>query len=89
MIRRNSSVVVLKDFELLPQGEGNIDAEVRVKEQLGGESLLYLKTIEDTETISDIVVSVSGDDMTNIGDQVGLHIPSHRLHQFDAEGYAL
>lgn len=78
-----------EDFELLPQGKGNIDAIVRVKEQLGGESLLYLTTVEDTEIISDIVVSVSGDDMTNIGDQVGLHIPSHRLHQFDAKGVAL
>ncbi len=78
-----------EDFVLLPQGEGNIDAIVRVKEQLGGESLLYLTTVEDTEIISDIVVSVSGDDMTNIGDQVGLHIPSHRLYQFDAEGFAL
>ncbi len=78
-----------EDFVLLPQGEGNIDAIVRVKEQLGGESLLYLTTVEDTEIISDIVVSVSGDDMTNIGDQVGLHIPSHRLYQFNAEGFAL
>ena len=78
-----------EDFELLPQGEGNIDAIVRVKEQLGGESLLYLTTTQDTEIISDIVVSVSGDDITNIGDQVGLYIPSHRLHQFDAQGTAL
>ena len=76
-------------FELVPKGEGNIDAEVQVKEELGGESLLYLKTMNEKNQGSKIVVSVSDDNETTIGNHVGLHIPSQRLHQFDEGGKAL
>ncbi len=76
-------------FELLSKGEGNIDAMVRIKENLGGECLLYLTTVGNTENEAEIIVSVSGDDVTNIGDQVGLLIPQHRLHQFDGNGRSL
>lgn len=67
------------------QGEGNLDALVRNKEQLGGENLLYL-TIQDGPTL---VARVVGDDQTSVGDEVGLEIPKARLHQFDRDGRVL
>ena len=72
-------------FEVLPKGQGNMDAVVTVKEQLGGECLLYLAGDHDIT----YVARVDGDDETAIGDTVGLGIPEHRLHQFDSDGRAL
>ena len=72
-------------LEILPAGQGHGTANVRVKEQLGGESLLYL----DMAGGAQIVAKVDGDDRTEIGTEVGISIPTHRLHQFDAAGRAL
>lgn len=72
-------------FQLMPTGDGNIDATVKVKEQLGGENLLYL-TIGDGDTV---VARVDGDDTTGVGDAVSLLIPNHQLHQFDQAGRRL
>lgn len=72
-------------LELLPSGEGNADATVRVKEQLGGESLLYLSMTDGSE----IVARVGGDDATAVGQTVSIRIPAKRLHQFDASGRAM
>ena len=72
-------------FELVPSGQGHIDATVRVKEQLGGESLLYLGTSNGSQ----VVARVDGDDPTDSGDVVGLRIPMQRLHQFDRSGQSL
>ena len=72
-------------LEVLQSGAGHADATVKVKEQLGGESLLYLAT----ETGQDIVARVSGEDETKVGETVGLRIPDNRLHQFNAAGRAI
>ncbi|MBO9436716.1 sn-glycerol-3-phosphate ABC transporter ATP-binding protein UgpC [Ruegeria sp. R13_0] len=72
-------------LELVPQGAGNADAAVRVKEQLGGESLLYLILSDKSE----IVARVAGDDDTQVGQIVGVRIPELRLHQFGADELAL
>ncbi|MEM7089099.1 MAG: sn-glycerol-3-phosphate ABC transporter ATP-binding protein UgpC [Pseudomonadota bacterium] len=72
-------------LELLPEGEGNANATVRVQEQLGGESLLYLTLTEQNE----VVARVDGDDQTPVGKVVGIRIPENRLHQFDAAGRAI
>ena len=72
-------------LELLASGEGQMQATVRVKERLGGESLLYIVTSGGSQ----IVARVDGDDETENGAQVGVRIPDHRLHQFDADGRAL
>ncbi|WP_299479242.1 sn-glycerol-3-phosphate ABC transporter ATP-binding protein UgpC [uncultured Roseibium sp.] len=72
-------------LEILSSGDGQFDAVVKVKEQLGGESLLYLNMAGGTE----IVARVSGDDETPVGQSVGLRIPDNRLHQFDSAGRAL
>ena len=72
-------------FELLEKGQGNVDAVVKVKEQLGGENLMYLGVSEGLT----LVARLDGDDETAVGDHVGLGIPAHRLHQFDRDGRAL
>ncbi|MEM1079431.1 MAG: sn-glycerol-3-phosphate ABC transporter ATP-binding protein UgpC [Pseudomonadota bacterium] len=72
-------------LELKPSGEGQINATVRVKERLGGESLLYLAMPDGSQ----LVARVDGDDATENGAEIGLNIPENRLHQFDANGRAL
>ncbi|WP_299680098.1 sn-glycerol-3-phosphate ABC transporter ATP-binding protein UgpC [uncultured Roseobacter sp.] len=72
-------------LELRASGQGHTDATVKVKEQLGGESLLYLETSSGQE----IIARVPGEDETSVGEAVGLHIPDNRLHQFDAAGHAI
>lgn len=72
-------------FDVLPSGQGHTDATVKVKEQLGGETLLYLEMTDG----NDVVARVSGDDSTGVGQAVGLRIPADRLHQFGASGRAI
>jgi ABC-type sugar transport system ATPase subunit len=72
-------------FEVLPKGQGNMEATVKVKERLGGECLLYLAVGDDMT----FVARVDGDDETRIGEEVGLGIPERRMHQFDSDGRAL
>jgi ABC-type sugar transport system ATPase subunit len=67
---------------LCPAGAGMLDATVMVKEQLGGESLLYAKVSDDLT----VVVRTHGDDATAVGDAVGLSVTPDRLHRFDAAG---
>ncbi|MEO1089869.1 MAG: sn-glycerol-3-phosphate ABC transporter ATP-binding protein UgpC [Pseudomonadota bacterium] len=66
-------------------GSGQLDARVEVKEQLGGESFLYVRTTGGDR----LVVKVDGDDPTGAGADVGLELPVHRTHLFDADGVAL
>lgn len=72
-------------LELVPRGEEHIAATVRVKERLGGESLLYLMMSDGNQ----LVARVDGDDETPDGAEIGLRIPEKRLHQFGADGLAL
>jgi ABC-type sugar transport system ATPase subunit len=72
-------------LQLMPSGQGQTDATVKVKEQLGGESLLYLNMASGGE----VVAKVDGDDPTAVGQTVSLRIPEDRLHQFDSAGRAL
>ena len=72
-------------FQLTAPEDGQIKVRVRVKEQLGGENLLYLDTADGVK----LVARVDGDDQTQSGADLGLRIPEHRLHQFDASGRAL
>jgi len=62
-------------FDVLDLGQGNTDATVKVKEQLGGESLLYLVTAGGQE----IVARVNGEDETQVGQQVSLRIPDRSI----------
>ena len=72
-------------LELRASGQGHADAIVKVKEQLGGESLLYLATHAGQE----IIAKVSGEDQTAVGDTVSIFIPANRLHQFNDAGHAI
>ncbi|MEM9269251.1 MAG: ATP-binding cassette domain-containing protein, partial [Pseudomonadota bacterium] len=72
-------------LQLLASGEGHADATVKVKEHLGGESLLYLTTSGG----QDIIARVNGEDDIAVGAAVGLHFPDNRLHQFDTNGRAI
>ena len=72
-------------FEICATGQGHMDATVKVKERLGGESLLYMGVAGG----ADVVARVDGNDETQVGADVGLNIPLHQLHQFDASGNAL
>jgi len=72
-------------LEILPSGQGQVEATVKVKEQLGAESLLHLTMAGGIE----IVARVDGDDDVAVGQNVGLRIPEDRLHQFDSAGRAL
>lgn len=58
---------------------------VAVKEQLGGESYLYLQAQDGAP----LVVKTDGEDQTKAGDRVGITLPAHRVHQFDAQGVTL
>ena len=66
-------------------GAGEMDAQVAVKESLGGESYLYV----DAESGDRLVVKTDGDDSTKAGDRIGLGFPLERLHFFDSRGAAL
>ncbi|MEM9341701.1 MAG: sn-glycerol-3-phosphate ABC transporter ATP-binding protein UgpC [Pseudomonadota bacterium] len=72
-------------FDMVTPDTGAVKGTVKVREQLGGETLLYVATSGEHT----IVVKTSGDDTTASGTEVGLAIPDARLHQFDANGMAL
>ncbi len=70
---------------ITPPGKGIFDVTVRVKEQLGGENYLYVRN----DRVENLVVKTDGDECTDVGAQIGLHLPAERLHQFDATGRAI
>ena len=70
---------------LVAPGQGHRDMKVSVKEQLGGESYLYLR--QDTD--APLVVKTPGEDSTEAGQMVGVALPPARVHQFAADGRAL
>ena len=70
---------------ILPEGAGHFDATILVREQLGGETLLYAQ-VSDGLTV---VLRTHGDDVTMPGTRIGIEIPPHRLHRFGADGRAL
>jgi ABC-type sugar transport system ATPase subunit len=69
-------------IRLAAPGAGNFDAEVLVKEALGGESYLHIRTGKGDA----LVVRTDGDDPTRSGDAVGLVLPPERLHLFGPDG---
>ncbi len=71
-------------FVIQPEGTGHFDGTILVREQLGGETLLYARITDDLT----LVVRTDGDDSTVPDTRIGLEIPAHRLHRFDADGRA-
>ncbi len=72
-------------IEIRTAEKGGSDMAVEVKEQLGGESYLYLKSNSGQR----LVVKTDGDNTAKPGDTLGITIPPHRLHQFADGGKAL
>ncbi len=68
-----------------PPGGGALDAEVVLRETLGGDSYLYVR-LEDGQQV---VVRAEGDTPLRAGDRVGLVLPPERLHFFAAGGRTL
>jgi len=70
---------------LLPEGQGDIPATVTLRETLGGDAYLYVRTGAGQA----LVVRAEGDTTLDHGAAVGLGLPAHRLHQFGADGRTL
>jgi ABC-type sugar transport system ATPase subunit len=66
-------------------GAGTFDATVDVKEQLGGESYLYVTTDRGDR----LVVRADAEHPSKHGDRIGLALDRRRLHLFDRDGAAL
>jgi len=63
-------------------GSGAIDAKVRLRETLGGDSYLYVALPDGQQ----MVVRADGDTPVRAGETVGLTMPGDRLHFFAADG---
>jgi ABC-type sugar transport system ATPase subunit len=72
-------------LEITAPGRGALDATVEVKEALGGESYVYVRTSEGDR----LVAKVDGEHPAAPGEVVGLVLPPRRLHIFGPDGIAL
>jgi ABC-type sugar transport system ATPase subunit len=70
---------------LMPEGRGDLPATVTIRETLGGDAYLYVRTGSGQT----LVVRAEGDTALDHGAAVGLGLPAHRLHQFAADGRTL
>lgn len=68
-----------------PPGSGNLDLHVAVKEQLGGESYLYLRNDGGDR----LVVKTDGEDPTAAGNTIAVTLPANRLHRFGPDGQSV
>jgi ABC-type sugar transport system ATPase subunit len=73
-------------IRVVPAGEGTLDAKIRVKETLGGESFLYV--VHDASDVN-LVIKTDGEDPHEPDQLVGLKFPPERIHLFDASDNAL
>jgi ABC-type sugar transport system ATPase subunit len=63
-------------------GGGDFAATVTLRETLGGDAYLYLRS----DGGQALVVRADGDTMTDPGERVTLGFPAHRMHFFGADG---
>jgi ABC-type sugar transport system ATPase subunit len=70
---------------VLPEGQGDLPATVTLRETLGGDAYLYVRT-PGNQTL---VVRADGDTALDHGATIGLGLPAHRLHQFAGDGRTL
>ncbi|MEM4780859.1 MAG: TOBE domain-containing protein, partial [Halalkalicoccus sp.] len=74
-----------EDVELAESsGPETVEAEIRVVEPMGSQSLLHL-SVAGTE----VVASISGDFLVESGERIRLRLPHEKLHVFDPEGEAV
>ena len=67
---------------LLPAGQGRMTATVLLRETLGGDAYLYVRTRAGTQ----MVLRAEGDTTLDHGAEVGLDLPAALCHHFDADG---
>jgi ABC-type sugar transport system ATPase subunit len=70
---------------LMQAGVGDLAATVTLRETLGGDAYLYVRT----DAGEALVVRADGDTDLDHGAVVGLGLPANRLHQFGADGRTL
>ena len=70
---------------LRPQGGGDLDGTVTLRETLGGDAFLYVR-LDLGETL---VVRAEGDTELDHGARLGLELPAHRRHFFNAGGQTI
>ncbi|MGL4235815.1 ABC transporter ATP-binding protein [Tabrizicola sp.] len=70
---------------LRPAGQGHMAVTVLLRETLGGDAYLYVRT----GTGHQLVVRAEGDTALDHGAEVGLDLPPARRHHFAADGRAL
>ncbi len=70
---------------LRPVGQGQMTATVLLRETLGGDAYLYVRTGAGAQ----MVVRAEGDTALDHGAGVGLDLPAARLHHFAADGRSL
>jgi ABC-type sugar transport system ATPase subunit len=68
-----------------PEGEGDLPATVTLRETLGGDAYLYVRTPSGQA----MVVRAEGDTPLNHGDRIWLELPPSRVHLFAADGRRL
>lgn len=69
----------------LAEAGGDLAATVTLRETLGGDAWLYVRT----DAGQSLVVRADGDTPFDQGVRVSLTLPAHRLHQFSATGQTL
>jgi ABC-type sugar transport system ATPase subunit len=70
---------------LRPAGQGQMAATVLIRETLGGDAYLYVRTRAGAQ----MVVRAEGDTALDHGAEVGLDLPAPRMHHFAADGRSL
>jgi ABC-type sugar transport system ATPase subunit len=71
--------------QVLPAGGGDLAATVTLRETLGGDAYLYVRV----DGGQPLVVRAEGDTELDRGARIGLGLPAHRVHLFDADGRTL
>ena len=66
------------------QGDSTISGKVHTVERLGGDTYLYLHTLEGT----DVTVHAPGDMVVSSGDQVRIGFQADKCHLFHENGEA-
>lgn len=73
-------------IEITPPDATGLNANIAVKESLGGEAYLYCKLVGSG---ADIVLKTDGEDRARAGDAIGLRFPAERVHLFDSDGLTI